>query len=193
MGNAYPAKQGKGTSWQGTIQLAYKPTAPVKDRKWLTAVLTLEARRLSLRNEQGSESVLCEQVSEASLKLVRESFQRQEVLFAVLHVSTLSLYHIRFPSLRSHLSWKSALTASIQPLWESPALKYCHLCSKAFSAIRRQHHCRLCGRVVCAACSQFRAQVPWSAGLGKERACGNCVGRLMEDSSPLRQVICSTS
>lgn len=184
MGNAYPAKLGKGTDWQGVVQVACKPASQVKDRKWLAAVLTLESRRLRLRNEQGSEEVLCEKVSETSFKLVTESFKRQEALFAVLHTSSHSLYHIRFPSLKSHLSWKSAMTVSIQPLWESSALKSCHMCWKAFSPIRRQHHCRLCGRVVCAACSQFRAQVPWSASLGKERACGHCVGRLMEESRP---------
>ena len=182
MGNVYPSKASKGTDWQGQVQIASKLTPSSKARKWLPAVLTLEDRHLLLRNEQGCEEILCEQVSETSFKLVVESFKRQEVVFGVvLANSNWSFYHIRFTSLSSQLSWKSAMSMSVQPRWESNTLKCCYMCYKAFSAVRRQHHCRLCGRVVCAGCSQFRAQVPWSAGISKERACKGCVDRLMTE------------
>jgi tetratricopeptide (TPR) repeat protein len=40
------------------------------------------------------------------------------------------------------------------PLWvpdkDAPA---CNVCSARFSLLRRRHHCRMCGQVVCAACS----------------------------------------
>mmetsp|Transcript_26101 Transcript_26101/g.36464 ORF Transcript_26101/g.36464 Transcript_26101/m.36464 type:complete len:185 (+) Transcript_26101:87-641(+) len=33
----------------------------------------------------------------------------------------------------------------------------CKLCNKNFTLLRRKHHCRYCGRVVCDACSKGRA------------------------------------
>ncbi|KAG9127627.1 hypothetical protein FRC07_011510 [Ceratobasidium sp. 392] len=56
----------------------------------------------------------------------------------------------------------------------------CMRCGSAFGWRRRRHHCRLCGRVVCAACSQksFFVMDPANASASKshkpERACSLC-------------------
>jgi hypothetical protein len=57
------------------------------------------------------------------------------------------------------------------PVW-LPDTKECMLCAKKFSQIRRRHHCRRCGWVVCAYCSPHLRYV---AGQGRVKVCNNCV------------------
>jgi len=54
---------------------------------------------------------------------------------------------------------------------------FCMQCGSSFTWRLRRHHCRFCGRVVCATCSQYRLAVPvkLSAELpSRERACRAC-------------------
>jgi len=56
--------------------------------------------------------------------------------------------------------------------WEEDA-STCAVCGKVFSALLRRHHCRICGRCVCKACSPSTVLLP---GQKKpERSCTPCV------------------
>ncbi|KAG6155168.1 hypothetical protein E4U36_001586 [Claviceps purpurea] len=47
------------------------------------------------------------------------------------------------------------------PRWQPDAeVTYCPICRAQFSFFIRKHHCRKCGRVVCAACSPHRIIIP---------------------------------
>lgn len=49
----------------------------------------------------------------------------------------------------------------VLPRWQPDAeVTYCPICSTQFSWFNRKHHCRKCGRVVCATCSQHRITIP---------------------------------
>ncbi|TMW60799.1 hypothetical protein Poli38472_000841 [Pythium oligandrum] len=49
----------------------------------------------------------------------------------------------------------------------------CHICIKAFTLLRRKHHCRVCGDVVCSKCSEMKSLK--QGGLNKEvRICHSC-------------------
>lgn len=39
--------------------------------------------------------------------------------------------------------------------WQSDSSAVsCYLCSEEFTFLNRRHHCRLCGRIICASCSE---------------------------------------
>ncbi|KAL7270110.1 hypothetical protein RUND412_007193 [Rhizina undulata] len=47
------------------------------------------------------------------------------------------------------------------PEWQPDEIvKQCPLCTGAFTFWNRRHHCRTCGRVVCATCSPHRIRIP---------------------------------
>lgn len=54
----------------------------------------------------------------------------------------------------------------------------CFGCSTLFTFMRRKHHCRLCGRVFCNACTAYRERLPsWYASNGPNaliRMCASC-------------------
>ncbi|KAK0729056.1 FYVE zinc finger-domain-containing protein [Apiosordaria backusii] len=50
----------------------------------------------------------------------------------------------------------------ILPRWQPDAeVTYCPICHTQFSIFVRKHHCRKCGRVVCASCSPHRITIPY--------------------------------
>jgi len=67
------------------------------------------------------------------------------------------------------------LLGVLKPLWipdeEAPA---CMNCSQKFTVIRRRHHCRACGRVLCAACCSSRARLEYME-CREERVCLPCL------------------
>jgi len=47
------------------------------------------------------------------------------------------------------------------PIWiPDNKTKYCTICKVAFTPIRRRHHCRCCGLIICGSCSMSRAILP---------------------------------
>ncbi|OQS04103.1 dihydroflavonol-4-reductase [Thraustotheca clavata] len=66
------------------------------------------------------------------------------------------------------LKWKW-----IKPWAEDCEAPECAICGAQFSFLRRKHHCRECGRIICADCSMSRAVVE---GLSERaRLCDQCV------------------
>ncbi|CAG2181762.1 unnamed protein product, partial [Oppiella nova] len=53
------------------------------------------------------------------------------------------------------------------------------LCTEEFSVTYRRHHCRCCGKVVCSACSQNKAPLPYLKNQ-TARVCDECFDRLRE-------------
>jgi Ran GTPase-activating protein (RanGAP) involved in mRNA processing and transport len=62
--------------------------------------------------------------------------------------------------------------------WEKDAeVPSCRACQVKFTLVKRRHHCRSCGRIVCDSCSNLRAHTrPGSSE--KERVCDVCFLRL---------------
>lgn len=61
--------------------------------------------------------------------------------------------------------------------WESDVkVAKCGLCKSDFSLVRRKHHCRHCGRVMCSDCSSF---LYFEFSHRKHRVCGTCNNLLL--------------
>ena len=63
--------------------------------------------------------------------------------------------------------------------WEADEdRKECSICRAEFHLLRRRHHCRKCGQIVCNACSNWRERVTTSDGEVKKgkRVCDHCRG-----------------
>ena len=50
----------------------------------------------------------------------------------------------------------------------------CMVCNTSFTMFLRRHHCRMCGCLVCAKCSESRVMVP-SIDTCDVRVCDGCV------------------
>ena len=60
------------------------------------------------------------------------------------------------------------------PMWiPDKGVSMCQLCTVEFSMVRRRHHCRLCGRVICGPCSANSVPIAY-LGNKSERVCDNC-------------------
>lgn len=63
----------------------------------------------------------------------------------------------------------------VAPFWvpdeDAPG---CQECQQKFTVLRRRHHCRACGRVLCAACCHDRAPLPYMDNK-EARVCASCL------------------
>uniref|UniRef100_A0A5K3EXS1 FYVE-type domain-containing protein n=1 Tax=Mesocestoides corti TaxID=53468 RepID=A0A5K3EXS1_MESCO len=68
------------------------------------------------------------------------------------------------------------------PVWiPNSEAAHCMVClNTEFTLVQRRHHCRNCGKVVCAKCSQYRWVLP-SQGPDKLRVCRTCHELLREE------------
>jgi len=64
------------------------------------------------------------------------------------------------------------------PLFENN--KVCSFCGAAFTLVKRKHHCRMCGKTACDACSMKEAPIPaFGAGFAQPvRVCNSCYDQL---------------
>lgn len=69
------------------------------------------------------------------------------------------------------------------PAWvRDEAVSMCMLCDVMFTKLRRRHHCRACGRVVCGNCSGYKAALEFKNGK-MEKVCEVCHRILVKGSS----------
>lgn len=68
------------------------------------------------------------------------------------------------------------ISAREKTAWVSDAERHCcHLCLKMFTNVRRKHHCRACGEVICGKCSSYNDVELPSIGTTSLRLCKYCV------------------
>uniref|UniRef100_A0A7S1Q3H6 FYVE-type domain-containing protein n=2 Tax=Neobodo designis TaxID=312471 RepID=A0A7S1Q3H6_NEODS len=73
-------------------------------------------------------------------------------------------------------SWRpsgSGASKSAGMVWAPDNTNACQRCAKSVGRLTR-HHCRSCGRLVCAACSSQRREVPLLGFYEPVRVCANC-------------------
>ena len=77
-----------------------------------------------------------------------------------------------------------SIEAEEAPVWiPDSKTKFCMLCGLYFTVVRRRHHCRNCGKVICGACSDYKRKLSYSEG--KElRVCRICYNFLQLKDDP---------
>ncbi|XP_050081531.1 zinc finger FYVE domain-containing protein 9 [Anopheles aquasalis] len=78
------------------------------------------------------------------------------------------------PTLVPLLSAAQAQLGKVQPFWvPDNATKFCMQCNQKFSVIKRRHHCRACGQLLCSACCCLKAKLAY-LGDAEGRICLEC-------------------
>jgi hypothetical protein len=81
-------------------------------------------------------------------------------------------------------TWVTRIKYSLRPIWEDPLqAKICKECARPFNMLRRQHHCRRCGKAVCGRHSKHRVPMPDMAYFGFVRVCNGCFNRTVPGNS----------
>lgn len=74
------------------------------------------------------------------------------------------------------------------PIWQPDSSCIgCYLCSKKFTMLRRRHHCRYCGAVVCDSCSLRRHRIDHVDPDHDVRVCDKCFPALRIRQSTYQQ------
>ena len=86
-------------------------------------------------------------------------------------------------AVKAHREANGTSTASnLAPVWtQDSESSTCPFCSVQFTLVRRRHHCRACGSVVCDNCSTKRIPLPHVDQRKKCRVCDGCYEKLKVD------------
>ncbi|XP_024939263.1 myotubularin-related protein 3 isoform X3 [Cephus cinctus] len=89
-------------------------------------------------------------------------------------------------SLPSDMSWEAVEDLGPAPtLWvPDHAVNRCMGCDTEFWLGRRKHHCRCCGKIFCADCSENSTPLPSEQLYNPVRVCSDCFSRLHHHTSP---------
>nr|CAD7261707.1 unnamed protein product [Timema shepardi] len=93
-------------------------------------------------------------------------------------------------SVRSDVSWEAVEETGASPtLWvPDHAVNRCMGCNIEFSWLgRRKHHCRNCGKIFCADCSDNTVPLPNEQLYDPVRVCANCYSMLHNSSTLLKR------
>ncbi|XP_033755429.1 uncharacterized protein LOC117338263 [Pecten maximus] len=64
----------------------------------------------------------------------------------------------------------------VKPSWVADdAVAFCVLCNNKFNQLRRKHHCRQCGRILCGKCCNEKVLLPQMGLSQSERVCESCL------------------
>lgn len=79
---------------------------------------------------------------------------------------------------------------SCAPVWiPDDCVNACMLCLEKFTLIKRRHHCRGCGIIICSSCSPGKLQLPYD-NFASGRVCRKCYRRAEKNKREL--LICSS-
>jgi hypothetical protein len=91
---------------------------------------------------------------------------------------TLQLWKLRFLKNHDFRLWSRKIIEAMRPSWDNPrSINICKVCRFSFTLCSRQHHCRSCGRSVCAGHSSTRMRLPELGYRRTVRVCDDCKRR----------------
>ena len=147
---------------------------------WQSVRLSLQQRELRVTAPELSLSLPVND----RFEVLRESCHQQCLMISgFLQLQNFYCF-LKFDSVHAYLQWSQKLKEAKRPLWQSWNSPFCGLCSIHFTLVRRQHHCRTCGRAVCSACSPALAELPHLGYTGLQRVCIHCSSVLQHATIP---------
>lgn len=152
--------------------------ALVEARAWNSASLTLSNKVLTLCIHKPVQELLTMQVDE-TLDTVSEHLAERKVGLRRVCDRVLTFAQIQFPTMQSFLLWGLCFNKSRRPVWDVQTTTHCRvsatqLCGSRFTWVRRQHHCRNCGKAVCGGCSPRQAVLVKLGYSQAQRVCSLC-------------------
>ena len=107
-----------------------------------------------------------------NLLIISQNQTNLEIIFMDFKESTETVYIIKCNTTHQFKEFALAIFFSKRPSWIiSPV---CQTCLSSFSIIKRDHHCRNCGKNICSACSRF-LQLEICGYINRQRVCFYCV------------------
>lgn len=106
-----------------------------------------------------------------NLLIISQNQVNFDITFLVSNAESDTVYIIRCKNLRQFKDFAIAIFVSKRPSWMiSPV---CQCCMYQFTIVRRDHHCRNCGKNICAGCSKFE-MLEMIGYIGRQRVCIEC-------------------
>jgi hypothetical protein len=104
-------------------------------------------------------------------------YEDTENLQMVLHDKEDKYFLMRFYNSTEYCEIKNQVKIKALALWQYT--NYCVLCQRKFNLIRRQHHCRMCGKSICKQCYEY-FKIPSIQVSRPQKVCISCKARCID-------------
>eukprot|EP00300_Choanocystis_sp_HF-7_P036612 c52479_g1_i1.p1 GENE.c52479_g1_i1~~c52479_g1_i1.p1 ORF type:complete len:532 (+),score=67.67 c52479_g1_i1:59-1654(+) len=150
--------------------LEHRRTMYLRDLRWIDHGLKGDPNKpdlcIQILHPEKSFEIICktEQQKAEWLKDLSEAKLTNE---SDPRTSRLNLHQAAVPSLDMGSFRDSVTNGEIAPVWiPDDSAQTCTYCKSSFTMVRRRHHCRRCGNVVCNKCSKEKVE--------GQRTCTSC-------------------
>ena len=114
-----------------------------------------------------------------SFRILYDNIESKEISIECINKrGEVILLKLIFTTKENTEKWASKLKKAVRPEWDDPSINICTVCSKTFKLLRRQHHCRKCGKVVCSNHYKIIDSLPELGYHSKIKICVNCINRV---------------
>jgi len=134
------------------------------------------AAKKSLKQTEGYVETLDQELKKAKEALSKLELKQKEVKFDMVVA-------------QQSLGGKKAARALLPPWEHDHARSSCALCSEKFSLLNRRHHCRSCGLLVDAKCSQQKKDLPQLGYSSRVRVCDTCFPLPLNGTCPSGEAV----
>lgn len=155
-----------------------------QDKVLLSASRKIDLRRCVLEDVADSwkrKNAFQIITSRASFVLVAASKEQKQQWMSSISENIIASKLKAFSRISSNQRYSESVTQNnenLAPVWVPDAeASKCHICSHMFTVLKRRHHCRLCGNIVCKNCSPHRRVLRNIDSTGRQRICEQCVHR----------------
>ncbi|KAH9363544.1 hypothetical protein HPB48_005923 [Haemaphysalis longicornis] len=137
--------------------------------------LPLSGMKVMVPPQQDYQNEFSVYTTKRSFILSASSPEEREEWISALNTAIQDNIHRKSSFHEGSQSSSSSELGREAPVWiPDQRVTMCQLCTSGFTFTHRRHHCRACGKVVCAACSAHRVALPYLGGDKPVRVCDHC-------------------
>ncbi|KAH6922769.1 hypothetical protein HPB50_018982 [Hyalomma asiaticum] len=147
--------------------------------------LPLSGMKVTVRPQQDYQNEFSVYTTKRSFILCASSPEEREEWISALTKAIEDNIHRKSSFHEGSQSSTSSELGREAPVWiPDQRVTMCQLCTSGFTFTHRRHHCRACGKVVCATCSSHRLPLPYLGSDKPVRICDDCFLSLQSGGEP---------
>ena len=149
----------------------------INGKKEFRCFLMIQDNFLTLMKGE-KKSALMSIPLDQSFKVTSEVPEKLSIILSYSSLKGKSTCLLKIESKDQYIKLTNFFKSLNRPSWDDKASLFCKICAREFNFLRRQHHCRNCGKVVCSSHGSHKVELKDLGYSKSQRVCSACFKNL---------------